>query len=118
MQTGLPSSLAQSGQLASNASRSMSWAAEKKLKAKKATRSVKKRVMFVEVQGKFQEERYKGAVLSRCPAMLGSSLNFGADFGFDSKMTKSGKHVELLEMSLVNLKSSVRNDNTSYALAA
>ena len=48
----------------------------------------------------------------------GSSLNFGADFGFDSKMTKSGKHVELLEMSLVNLKSSVRNDNTSYALAA
>ena len=46
------------------------------------------------------------------------SLNFGADFGFDSKMTKSGKHVELLEMSLVNLKSSVRNDNTSYALAA
>ena len=46
------------------------------------------------------------------------SLNFGADFGFDSKMTKSGKHVELLEMSLVKLKSSVRNDNTSYALAA
>ena len=46
------------------------------------------------------------------------SLNSGADFGFDSKMTRSGKHVELLEMSLVNLKSSVRNDNTSYALAA
>ena len=45
-------------------------------------------------------------------------MNFGADFGFDSKMTKSGKHVELLEMSLVNLKSSVRNDNNSYALAA
>ena len=45
-------------------------------------------------------------------------MNFGADFGFDSKMTKSGKHVELLEMLLVNLKSSVRNDNTSYALAA
>ena len=45
-------------------------------------------------------------------------LNFGADFGFDSKMTKSEKHVELLEMSLVNLKSSVRNDNNSYALAA
>jgi len=38
--------------------------------------------------------------------------------GFDSKMTRSGKHVELLEMLLVNLKSSVRNDNTSYALAA
>ncbi len=50
--------------------------------------------------------------------MLGSSLNFGADFGFDSKMTKSEKHVELLEMLLVNLKSSVRNDNNSYALAA
>ena len=45
-------------------------------------------------------------------------FEFWADFGFDSKMTKSGKHVELLEMSLVNLKSSVRNDNTSYALAA
>ena len=50
--------------------------------------------------------------------MLDCSLNFGADFGFDSKMTKSEKHVELLEMSLVNLKSSVRNDNNSYALAA
>ena len=53
-----------------------------------------------------------------CPVTPDRSLNFGADFGFDSKMTKSGKHVELLEMSLVNLKSSVRNDNTSYALAA
>ena len=49
---------------------------------------------------------------------VGGSLKNGADFGFDSKMTRSGKHVELLEMSLVNLKSSVRNDNTSYALAA
>ena len=48
----------------------------------------------------------------------GCSLIFGADFGFDSKMTKSGKHVEPLEMWLVNLKSPVRNDNTSYALAA
>ena len=48
----------------------------------------------------------------------GGSLKNGADFGFDSKMTRSGKHVELLEMSLVNLKSSVRNDNNSYALAA
>ena len=48
----------------------------------------------------------------------GGSLKIGADFGFDSKMTRSGKHVELLEMLLVNLKSSVRNDNTSYALAA
>ena len=57
-------------------------------------------------------------VLSRCPVVLDSSLNFGADFGFDSKMTKSEKHVELLKMSLVNLKSSVRNDNNSYALAA
>lgn len=54
MHTGPPYTDARSGQLASNASRSMSCAEERKVNAKNAVTSVKTRVMILEVEGKFQ----------------------------------------------------------------